>query len=139
MTIQIRRGNRNWTKFEQREWAKVNQLHYGLQPNWDEQHLVIFAKEGRETIGALRLKIQAGVGYIEAVIVKEALRGTGIGTTLVQRAEQLAREHGAHKLHLLTGQEWGEAAFYEQLGFHQSAVVPAHYLKVDFVEMMKLI
>ena len=55
---------------------------------------------------------------IEAILVKEAFRGRGIGEALIQHAHVWAREHGIETVELLVA-EFNTAAitWYEKLGY----------------------
>ena len=55
---------------------------------------------------------------VENVVVDSAVRGKGIGETLMRRAIELAREAGCYKLALTSNRHRLEAhRFYERLGF----------------------
>lgn len=54
--------------------------------------------------------------FIGNLWVSEPLRGKGIGTQLMQRAEQLAKERGCHFIALNTF-DWEALDFYRKLGF----------------------
>ncbi len=55
------------------------------------------------------------------------------------KAEELAKENGAHKIYLETGKDWNTIEFYEPLGYKVSAELPDHYSHVDFVQMTKFL
>ncbi len=57
-------------------------------------------------------------GYLQSLIVTEALRGRGIGRRLVASAQRWARERGATEMRLMTWEfAAGPQAFYEGLGY----------------------
>lgn len=57
----------------------------------------------------------------EAVFVKSDHRGKGIGTMLMNEAEKIARERGAHLIQLTTDKRRPDAKrFYEKLGYTAS-------------------
>jgi GNAT superfamily N-acetyltransferase len=92
------------------------------------QELIVVANDNNEIIGTLQLSFiqyltyQGGVrAQIEAVRVKEDLRGEGIGRKMFEWAIERARERKAHLLQLTTDKQRPEAIqFYEKLGFKAS-------------------
>lgn len=58
-------------------------------------------------------------GYLQSLMVTEAMRSQGVGTQLVEVAHRWAREHGATEMRLNTWEHAaGPQAFYEGLGYH---------------------
>ena len=61
------------------------------------------------------------IGWIMALCVAERFRGRGVGTALVDRAEQWFREKGAADMRVSSGVDRHEAhRFYRRLGFSKS-------------------
>ncbi len=91
------------------------------------QELVVVEKDG-EVIGTLQLSFiqyltyQGGIrAQIEAVRIREDLRGGGIGQQMFEWAIERAKERKAHILQLTTDKSRPEALhFYEKLGFKAS-------------------
>ena len=69
----------------------------------------VVAREGGEVVGAAAVEPYGPAGLLRSVVVESALRGTGIGGTLVDSSESLARDLGIAELYLLT--ETAEAWF----------------------------
>lgn len=92
-----------------------------------QQELTVVEQQGK-LIATFQLSFiqyltyQGGVrAQIEAVRVKAAYRGQGIGTEILQYAIQRALTRGAHLLQLTTDKQRPEAKrFYESLGFVNS-------------------
>lgn len=92
------------------------------------QELMVVENTELEVIGTLQLSFipyltyQGGVrAQIEAVRIREDMRGGGIGEMLFRWAIDRAREKGAHVLQLTTDKKRPEAKrFYEKLGFQAS-------------------
>ena len=92
------------------------------------QELIVVENDHREIVGTLQLSFipyltyQGGIrAQIEAVRVREDLRGEGIGQQLFSWAIQRSRERKAHLLQLTTDKQRPEAVrFYEKLGFKAS-------------------
>jgi len=88
------------------------------------QELIVVEKDG-EVIGTLQLSFiqyltyQGGIrAQIEAVRIREDLRGGGIGQQMFEWAIARAKERKAHILQLTTDKSRPEALhFYEKLGF----------------------
>jgi GNAT superfamily N-acetyltransferase len=92
------------------------------------QELIVVENEAGEIIGTLQLTFiqyltyQGGIrAQIEAVRIREDLRGEGIGQKMFGWAIQRAKERNAHLLQLTTDKQRPEAVrFYEKLGFKAS-------------------
>jgi GNAT superfamily N-acetyltransferase len=88
------------------------------------QELIVVEKEG-EVIGTLQLSFiqyltyQGGIrAQIEAVRIREDLRGEGIGQQMFEWAITRAKERKTHILQLTTDKSRPDALhFYEKLGF----------------------
>jgi GNAT superfamily N-acetyltransferase len=96
-----------------------------IDPN---QELIVVENDQHEIIGTLHLTFiqyltyQGGIrAQIEAVRIREDLRGDGIGQRMFEWAIQRAKERNAHLLQLTTDKQRPEAfRFYEKLGFKAS-------------------
>ena len=92
------------------------------------QELIVVENDQEEIIGTLQLSFiqyltyQGGIrAQIEAVRIREDLRGEGLGQKLFDWAIQRARERNAHLLQLTTDKLRPDAIrFYEKLGFKAS-------------------
>jgi amino-acid N-acetyltransferase len=62
----------------------------------------IVAREGGEVVGAAAFEPYGPAGLLRSVVVEPTVRGTGIGVTLVDSSESLARDLGIDELYLLT-------------------------------------
>ncbi len=68
------------------------------------------------------LWLQGDVGYICDLVVDQEHRGSGIGTTLVERAVEIARQRGCRRVELDSGFHRTAAhQFYERRGFEKRA------------------
>ncbi len=92
------------------------------------QDLVVIEDENNTVIGTLQLSFiqyltyQGGIrAQIEAVRIREGLRGKGIGEKLFHWAIKRAKGRGAHLLQLTSDKQRPEAIeFYRKLGFTAS-------------------
>ena len=92
------------------------------------QALIVVENDRQEVIGTLQLTYiqyltyQGGIRVvIEAVRVREDLRGTGVGKQMFEWAIKQARAAGAHMVQLTSDKQRPEAIrFYEKLGFKAS-------------------
>ncbi|MEX2336624.1 MAG: GNAT family N-acetyltransferase [Fulvivirga sp.] len=99
--------------------------HIDADPN---QELMVLTDDKEEIIGTLQLSFiqyltyQGGIrAQIEAVRIKDNLRGKGLGRKMFQWAIDRAKERDAHLLELTTDKLRPEAIkFYERLGFKAS-------------------
>jgi len=94
----------------------------------DNQELIVIEIENQGIIGCLQLSFipyltyQGGVrAQIEAVRIREDMRGKGLGEEFFKWAIERAKERGAHLLQLTTDKKRPDALrFYEKLGFKAS-------------------
>ncbi len=92
------------------------------------QELIVVEDESAKIIGTLQLSYiqyltyQGGIrAQIEAVRIREDLRGKGIGKLMFEWAIERAKQKKAHVLQLTTDKKRPEAIhFYEKLGFKAS-------------------
>jgi GNAT superfamily N-acetyltransferase len=68
------------------------------------------------SIGGLTARIGYSRMFVELLFVPEHLRGTGIGRQLMERAEDVAREHGCTGIWLDTF-TFQAPGFYQKLGY----------------------
>ena len=69
----------------------------------------VVVRDGERIIGCAAIEPYEGAALLRSVAVAPDQRGTGVGTSLVHAAEDLAHDHGATTLILLT--ETAEAWF----------------------------
>jgi GNAT superfamily N-acetyltransferase len=101
---------------------------YGVEQTGvdDGQWLAIFLRNDQQTIQAgLKGWTWCGSCYIQTVWVHHTLRGQGIGTQLLQAAEQEARRRGCQQM-ILTSYSFQAPGFYQKLGFEVFAVLDEH-------------
>ncbi len=92
------------------------------------QELIVVENEQGEIIGTLQLSFiqyltyQGGIrAQIEAVRIREDLRGAGLGQKMFEWAIERAKGRKAHLLQLTTDKQRPDAIrFYERLGFQAS-------------------
>lgn len=85
---------------------------------FDGQALVISATDhdAGEVIGGLWGSTGYGYLHIDMLIVPESLRGTGLGSRMMQQAEDEALRRGCHGSYLETF-DFQARGFYERLGY----------------------
>lgn len=93
-----------------------------------EVALIAWTPAGPAGFACLRVTPAIGSREVHTLLtelyVRERFRRQGIAAALVQRAEALAREHGASTLLLFTGRpNTGAQAFYEALRFESPWIV----------------
>jgi predicted N-acetyltransferase YhbS len=101
-----------------------------------EQRLVLVAELDGAVIGCLSTSIMrvlhrpAPVGRISMMVVDQALRGRGIGATLVRSAEKALRERGCYMVEVTSHVRRADAhRFYERLGYERTSVRLARELR----------
>ncbi len=76
------------------------------------------AVEGGRIVGAARTKPQANDLYIDQIAVDPAQQGTGVGSWMLQRIDELARAQGLGGLSLITAEmAVANIRLYERHGF----------------------
>jgi GNAT superfamily N-acetyltransferase len=132
-------SSREVKEFAKREWAKANIEHYGKQVDYNQKDFVFKATEDGNIVGSVKGRHEAGVVYIDYLIVAADKKGRGIGRQLMEKTESWGKNLGAGKVHLITGKSWSAVKFYEALGYKQIAVLPKHHFKEDFLVYEKFI
>ena len=98
---------------------------YGVQQTGidDGQWLAIFLRDAQQTIQAgLKGWTWCGSCYLQTVWIHPDLRGQGLGTQLLQAAEQEARRRGC--THMVLGSYSFQApGFYQKLGYEVFRVI----------------
>lgn len=138
--IVLSKATKKETKdFSKREWHGVDKEHYGKHVEWKEKKFLYKATENDVIVGTISGEHESGVVHIGAIIVAAEKRGKGIGTLLMKRAEEFAKEYKAHKIYLSTGKTWKARKFYEGLGYKKIADMPNHHFHTDWVMYAKFI
>lgn len=103
----------NW---REKEWKKFNRKK-GFSWNEKQNCLVAKSSSGR-IIGYVTFTLSGGVGYVKELIVSESVRGNGVGSSLLLRAENSCRRAGCHKMQLESERE--NLSFYRGKGWKTS-------------------
>ena len=114
--------------FEDMRFLEDRLYDYGVEQTGvdDGQWLAIFLRDAQQTIQAgLKGWTWCGSCYIQTVWVQKDLRGQGVGTQLVQAAEQEARRRGCDHM-VLSSYSFQAPGFYQKLGYEVFAVLDEH-------------
>ena len=100
-------------------WSKLRE--HGLQklsnPDLEDKFLfAVFAKEKEEVLGGLLGQVYYRGMHVQLLWVTETLRKSGIGTSLLQKAEEVAKESNCTLIYLDTF-SFQAPKFYEKWGF----------------------
>jgi GNAT superfamily N-acetyltransferase len=87
-------------------------------------NVTLVATDAQEVLGAIDMEYHQRLGdhrpqaRVNDVVVTEQARGSGVGTALLRRAEELARKRGCFRMALVTA-SWREATsdFYRREGW----------------------
>lgn len=124
----------------EKEWQHLISIKYGKNKNWVEKCFRFKAvDDNRRTIGTVEGKYESGCVYVAALMTAENSRGKGVGTMLLKKVEEFGKKLGAHRIWLLTGENWLSNIFYKKLGFKRIARFPDFYFHKDFVVYTRLI
>jgi GNAT superfamily N-acetyltransferase len=119
--------------FNEDEWQRVNDLHFGKGVKWNTTPFQFKATENGKTVGLIFGKHESGTIYISNVIVAKAKRMQGIGTMLIKKAEDFGRKFGDHRIWLISGEHYPEDSFFKKLGFQNQAVIPDLFFRKSFI------
>ncbi len=100
-------------------WSKLREHGLGMLANTEMEEKFLFAiiaREGGEIIGGMLGEMYYRGLHISLLWVSENLRKTGLGTTMIGKAEDLARESSCTLIYLDTF-SFQAPKFYEKLGF----------------------
>lgn len=122
--------------FSKREWDIADLEHFGRTTEDFEQKYIRITDKGK-IIGLLHYSFWGGVMEIKTVIVSHLRRHEGVGVMMLEKAEEIAKKHKVHKMHLITGKKWQAIKLYRKRGFKKSNNLLDHYLHKDFIEMVK--
>jgi GNAT superfamily N-acetyltransferase len=106
---------------------------------WHEQVHDVVARVDGEIAGALRLRIAASLGHVEALYVLPAHRRRGLGRALVARAEDLSNYYNCHKVTVPVFHEHAAQTFFVACGYVVEAVIPQHTFKLDVALLRKFL
>lgn len=100
-----------WSKLREHGLSKIS------NPEVEEKFLfAILAKEGEVIQGGLLGQVYYKGMHVQLLWVDESLRKSGIGSSLLQKAEELARESKCNLIYLDTF-SFQAPKFYEKWGF----------------------
>lgn len=127
--------------FSEREWGAVDVERFGFHnpEAWKRKWHYLAAYEGGDIVGAAAFVIEAGVGYLDDLIVGAGYRGRGIGSQLLARFEVICQGEGCHKARLLTDADSWAEKFYKQKGYFREALLQRDYLKESMAMMTKFL
>lgn len=125
--------------FDKREWKEYDIQHFGHPVVWDTKIYYLKAEDETGILGTLEIKVEAGVGKVNTVLVRKGQQGKGVGKALMEKAEEITKKQNGHKLFLMTGKGWEAIKFYETLGFEKTGEINNHYFNGDFIELTKFI
>ena len=103
---------------------------------------LILAETGGNLAGSVNVNLMdGGVGEFGMLVADPARRGTGIGSALVEHAEDWARGQGCHtmRLELLTPRHWSHPSkeflksWYSRIGYMPQAPEPFEILHPELV------
>lgn len=111
---------------------------WGFRVVWHEQTHDVVARDG-DVLGALRLRIAASLGHVDALYVLPARRRRGVGRLLVARAEELANYYNCHKVTVPVLHDGAAQCFFTACGYAVEAVIPQHTFKLDVALLRKFL
>lgn len=102
-------------QFEKTEWANADQEHYGKPVDFTKRRYKFVAgTDDGEITGTLDLMIEVNLAFIGSLLVGSKFRKQGIGSKLLKKAEQFAKQNKCTKIYLETNEGWGAVDFYKK-------------------------
>ena len=100
--------------------------------------IALAAEAGGRVVGCVTVHLfqalhtSEPIAWLTAVVVDEDVRGKGVGSALVKRAEEWAVQHGAHRISLTSAlrrkeaHEFYKARDYEHTGVRMTKIFTTH-------------
>lgn len=125
--------------FQTNQWKLADMEYYGEVIDWTKEKISLTATDDKKLIGVMECTVQAGVMNIETLIVDHEKHHRGIGTKLMEKAEEIARNRGVHKIFLNTSKTEKTNKFYESLGFEKTGEHPNHHKHKNYIIYSKFL
>lgn len=124
------------------EYRRYRRLYQRAMQDAHEGRRILFVAEvGEEIVGQIfvqfsfkRPEVDDGLlnGYLQSFRIKPAFRNRGIGTRLIQQAEEALKERGFHRAVISVAQDNRDACrLYERMGYTIFAEDPGQWSFVD--------
>lgn len=120
--IEFEEANEEIKTFLRKEWLSTNLIHFGRDIS-DEinQPLTLTAYDDSsppQLVGVARCLIVGQTLRVSQLLVKEEFREShGVGSLIMQKLEELARNHQWHKIRLSTSEKHQNIHFYQKNGY----------------------
>jgi ribosomal protein S18 acetylase RimI-like enzyme len=109
--------------FKQRIRKKLEDFNIFMSRDYGHEELNLNATEQGRFVGGLLGGTYWGYLYVDVLIVEESYRGAGIGSSLLSKAEEIARQRGCKHVHLDTHDFQG-VQFYIKHGYRIVGELP---------------
>lgn len=125
--VELLRDDRLGSERESADWSRYDKAFHSIDRD-SNQFLAVIEDAGSRLVGTMQLTLIPGLSrsaatrlQIEAVRIAASVRGTGIGTAMIEWAHEYGREHGAVLAQLTTDKTRDNALrFYRSLGYDHS-------------------
>ncbi len=120
--IEFEEANEEIKAFLRKEWLSTNLIHFGRDIS-DEinQPLTLTTYDDSsppQLVGVARCLIVGQTLRVSQLLVKEEFREShGVGSLIMQKLEELARNHQWHKIRLSTSEKHQNIHFYQKNGY----------------------
>ena len=120
--------------------TRARQASMRAVAQWIHEDPYFVACEDKKIIGVTGAEPRYGTVHMVHMVVDRAYRKYGVGTALVKRVEDFAREIKATKVWFDTQPELEDAIrLYETLGYEKCGFFKKHYWGIDIVLYEKLL
>ena len=122
------------------EWARFDIVALGATMEEGSAPVCLTARRsGGQVVGLARGSEQAGVTWLDELLVGEHDRGTGVGGRLLDRFVTWSAERGAHVVGLRAQEGTPAEAFYRSRGFEPSGPARPWYHGAPFLELSRVL
>ena len=105
-----------------------------LENEQDQHHVALVDNVSQRVLGGFLLKLLPDAAQLRQMVVDTAYQGAGLGSRLMQHAEQLTQTLGRNRLVMQA--RLSAAPFYQKLGYQRTSA-PYKHVGIEHVDMAK--
>ena len=123
-------------RFLREQWPSVDREFFGRALEWSaEPYALVFRRDGK-IAAVLKGHFIGGVASVDELMVAEGSRGQGLGSTILSRFEDEARQRRSSKIILRAVKGSPAEDFYRKRGYHRECVQYGYEFGYDYVRLI---
>jgi L-asparaginase len=123
-------------RFLRDQWPSVDRDFFGRTVEWSaDPYALVFRRDGK-IVGVLKGHFIGGVASVDELMVAEGSRGQGLGSTILGRFEDEARQRRCSKIILRAVKGSRAEDFYRKRGYHRECVQYGYEFGYDYVRLV---